>query len=130
MDTLEKSEWAGKFTSPPGRDIYGELTLSGAKTLLYLHDKDEFSTLAIPDQYIKGVLNDLTKVSLIRCITMWGPGSGGREGETYQFATVFPHFVVSGSSHLAPGDKDNCPKFSSSPTTQPRCSMTSTLLAP
>ena len=105
MDMHENSKCAGKFTVPPGRDIYGELTLSRAKTSLYLQDKDEFSTLAVSDRYIKGVLNDLTKVSLIRCITMSGPGSGGREGETYHFATLFPHFVISGSSHLAPGDK-------------------------
>jgi hypothetical protein len=101
----ENSKEAGKFAVPPGRDIFGELTLSGANTSLYLYDKDEFNTLAIPDQYIKGVLNDLTKVSLIHCITMSGPGSGGREGESYHFATVFPHFVVLGSSYLAPGDK-------------------------
>ena len=105
MDTLEKSKSAGKFTVPPGRDIYGELTLSGPNTSVYLHDKDEFSTFAIPDQYLKGVLNDLTKVSLIRCITMSGPGSGRREGESYHFATLFPHFVLQGRSHLAPGDK-------------------------
>lgn len=105
MEKAEKSKWAGKFTVPPGSGVYGELTLSGANTSLHLQDRDEFSTLAIPDQYIKGVLNDLTKVSLIRCVTMSGPGSGGREGESYHFATVFPHFVVHGSSYLTPGDK-------------------------
>src|SRR6185437_16355088 len=52
------------------REILGELTLSGPNTSLFLHDKDEFST--IPDQGIKGVLHDLTKVSLIRCILMSG----------------------------------------------------------
>jgi hypothetical protein len=105
MDGVEKSKRAGKFTVPPGRGIYGELTLSGANTSLYLHDKDEFRTFAIPDQYIKGVLNDLTKVSLIRCITISGPGSGRREGESYHFATLFPHFVLQGGSYLAPSDK-------------------------
>jgi hypothetical protein len=105
MDGTENSKRAGKFTVPPGKNIDGELTLSGANTSLYLHDKDEFSTLAIQDQYIKGVLNDLTKVSLIRCITTSGPGSGGREGESYHFATVFPHFVVLGNSYLAPNDE-------------------------
>lgn len=105
MDKVEKSKWAGKFTVPPGKDVYGELTLSGAKTSLYLHDKDFFSTHSIPDQYIKGVLHDLTKISLIDCITTSGPGSATRGKESYNFATVFPHFVIYGDNHLAPDQK-------------------------
>jgi hypothetical protein len=105
MDRVEASKWAGKFTVPPGKDIYGELTLSGAKTSLYLHDKDFFSTHAIPDQYIKGVLHDLTKISLIQCVTMSGPGHAARGGDEYHFASVFPHFVVYGDSHIAQDEK-------------------------
>jgi hypothetical protein len=105
MDKVEKSKWAGKFSVSPGKDIYGELTLSGAKTSLYLHDKDFFSTHSIPDQHIQGVLHDLTKISLINCITTSGPGSGNRGKERYHFSTVFPHFVVYGDSHIAPNDK-------------------------
>jgi hypothetical protein len=105
MDKVENSKWAGKFTVPPGKDVYGELTLSGAKTSLYLHDKDFFSTLSIPDQYIKGVLHDLTKISLIHCIPTCGLGSGNRGEESYHFSTVFPHFVVYGDNHLAPDQK-------------------------
>ncbi len=105
MDKLEKSKWAGKFTIPPGKDVYGELTLSGAKTSLYLHDKDHFSTHAVPNQYIKGVLHDLTKISLIHCITTSGPGSATRGEENYHFATVFPHFIVYGDNHIAPDEK-------------------------
>ncbi|MGH9775432.1 MAG: HEPN domain-containing protein [Candidatus Acidiferrales bacterium] len=105
METPEKSVLAGEFTLPPGKDVYGELTLSGSKTSLYLRDKEFFSTHSIPDQFIKGVLHDLTKVSLIHCITTSGTGSGSRGKERYHFATVFPHFVVSGDRHLAPDQK-------------------------
>ena len=80
----------------------GELTFSGRKTSLYLYDKDLFITHPIPYQYIKGVLNDLTKVSLIDCITTSGTGSRHRGQEQYHFATVFPHFVVYGEEHLVP----------------------------
>lgn len=105
MDKAEDSKLVGKFTVPPGRDVYGELTLSGPNTTLYLHNKDEFNALDIPGQYIKGVLNDLTKVSLMRCIALSGLGSATKGEESYHFATVFPHFVVSGSRHLAPDEK-------------------------
>ncbi len=105
MDKVEKSKWAGRFTVPPGRDVYGELTLSGARTSLYLQDNDHFTTHALPGQYIKGVLHDLTKISLISCITTSGPGSATRGEESYQFATVFPHFVVYGDNYLGPDEK-------------------------
>jgi ApeA N-terminal domain 1/Apea-like HEPN len=96
---------AGKFILGPEKEIYGELILAGAKTSLYLQDRGEFSTHAIPDKYIKGVLHDLTKVSLIRCVTMSGPGYAARGGEEYHFTRVFPHFVVYGDTHIAPSEK-------------------------
>jgi hypothetical protein len=105
MDKLEGSKRFGKFTLAPDKEIHGELTLLRAKTSLYLHDKDEFSTHAIPNRYIKGVLHDLTKVSLIECVTTSGPGHAARGGEEYHFASLFPHFVVYGDSHIAPNEK-------------------------
>ncbi|TAM83549.1 MAG: hypothetical protein EPN47_05410 [Acidobacteria bacterium] len=72
---------------------------------MYLHDKDEFSTLTLPKQSIRGVLHDLTKVSLIQCITKSGPGHAAQDGQEYCFATVFPHFVVYGTNHIGPDEK-------------------------
>ena len=105
MDQLENEKRAGKFTVSPGKDIYGELTFSGHRTSLYLRDESAFSTRAIANEYIKGCLHDLTKVSLLRCITTSGPGSARQGDESYHFATVFPHFIVYGNDHLAPDDK-------------------------
>lgn len=105
MDDHDGSKHPGTFTVSPGRDVLGELTLRGPKTSLYLHDKDEFSTQAIPNQYIKGVLHDLTKVSLIKCVTMSGPGYANRRGDTYHFSTLFPHFVAYGDTHIEPDEK-------------------------
>lgn len=105
MDKLEETKRAGTFTIAPGRNIYGELTLAGPKTSLYLRDKEHFSTHAIPDQCIKGVLHDLTKVSLIDCITTFGTGSAGWEEESYKFARIFPHYVVQGAHHITPDER-------------------------
>jgi|HubBroStandDraft_2_1064218.scaffolds.fasta_scaffold18838_2 hypothetical protein len=105
VDHLRQSKNAGKFTLAPGKEIYGELTLSGPETLLYLYDRQEFDTHATPHQYVTGVLHDLTKVSLINCLTTLVPGHGGKSGEEYYFVDVFPHFVVSGDSFLAPDEK-------------------------
>lgn len=105
MDELENEKRAGKFAVSPGKDIYGELTFSGASTSLYLRDEANFSTHGIANDYIKGCLHDLTKVSLLRCITTSGTGSARQGDESYHFATVFPHFIIYGNDHLAPDDK-------------------------
>ena len=102
MKKARGSKQAGRFIVSNGREIYGELTLAGDNTSLYLQDNDEFSTRDVPGRRITGVLRDLTKVSLIDCVTMSGTGSVTRGAEGYQFATVFPHFVVSGETYLDP----------------------------
>lgn len=105
MDELEQSKRAGTFTITPGKDVYGELTLAGGNTSLYLRDKEFFHTLDIPGGCVKGVLHDLTKVTLIDCITTSGLGSASRGTEKYNFASIFPHYVVHGDHHIAPDDK-------------------------
>jgi hypothetical protein len=104
-DKLEDSKRSGKFTLSPGREVRGELTLTGANSSLYLHDEEYFNPHGIPDQCILGVLDDLTKVSLIQCITTSGPGSGSRGDERYHFANIFPHHVVYGDCHITPTEK-------------------------
>jgi hypothetical protein len=105
MDDVEGSKQTGRFTISPGKDVYGELTLAGAKTSLYLHDKEFFNTHAIAAQCVKGILHDLTKVSLIQCIMTSGTGSGSRGDERYHFANIFPHFVAYGDHHISPDEK-------------------------
>jgi hypothetical protein len=105
VDDLRKSRHAGKFTLAPGEEIYGELTVAGPDSTVYLYDRHQFQTHAGLHQYIAGILQDLTKVSLIDCLTTLVPGHGARGGEEYYFASVFPHFVVHGDSFLAPDEK-------------------------
>ncbi len=99
MDELEGSKQSGTFTVSPGRDLHGELTLAGPKTLLYLRDKNFFSTDFVPDNCLKGILHDFKKVTLIDCISP-GPGTASYGAESYHFADIFPHYVVYGDHHL------------------------------
>jgi hypothetical protein len=105
VDDLRKSKHAGEFTLAPGEEIHGELTAAGPESTLNLYGRHEFQTHAGLHQYITGVLQDLTKVSLIDCLTTLVPGHGTRGGEEYYFASVFPHFVVHGDSFIAPDEK-------------------------
>lgn len=105
MNELEQSKQAGTFTISPGRDVYGELTFAGRNTSLYLRDKEFFNANTILGQCVKGVLHDLTKVTLIECITTSGLGSACRGEERYSFASIFPHYVVHGDCHIIPDDK-------------------------
>lgn len=106
MDELEQSKRAGVFTISPGKEIYGELTFAGPNTSLYLRDNEYFDTQAIPGQCLKGTLYDLTKVTLLQCITTSGTGSAATRGkERYYFASIFPHYVLHGDRQIAPDDK-------------------------
>jgi hypothetical protein len=96
---------SGSFTISPGKDVHGELTLDGAKTVLYLRDEQHFSTLEIGRRTLKGVLHDLTKVSLIGCVAPEASHTirnieADASGAHFYHAIIFPHFVVSGDRHL------------------------------
>ncbi|MGD0885227.1 MAG: HEPN domain-containing protein [Thermodesulfovibrionales bacterium] len=105
ISDLRKSKQAGAFTVSSGKEVYGELTLAGPNTSLYLQDKEYFDTLAIPGQCVKGILKDLTKVTLLQCVTTSGTGYSSRGGQTFSFASIFPHFVVYGDHHIDPAEK-------------------------
>ncbi len=100
IEEFGNSKQSGVFSIFPGRDIYGELTLAGSNTSLYLRDKESFDAMAISEQCIKGTLNDLTKVTLLDCVLTSGTGSCTGADEKYFFATTFPHFVLFGDRHL------------------------------
>jgi hypothetical protein len=105
MENLNGRKEAGTFSVAPDRKLYGELTVDGPKSSLYLRDPDFFSTHNIPDRCIHGVLHDLTKVSLLECITTEGSGSATRNNERYSFSRIFPHFIIHGDHHLSPVER-------------------------
>ena len=109
-----KSTRPGRFVLSPESELYGELTLAGSKSSLYLHDKNRFRTNATADSYIKGVLLDLTRVSLINCVVPPEPSSVHRgcdeqNPEGYYYAEVFPNFVILGDEHLHPNERHSRP---------------------
>jgi hypothetical protein len=105
MEELEGLKQNGKFrVAASGKDLHGELTLAGSKTSIYLQDDDFFETFPKPHRCITGVLLDLTRVTLLDCITMSGTGSGSRGAEQYHFARLFPHFVLYGDRHIDPSE--------------------------
>ncbi len=104
MGDLEEAERAGIFTICPGKDIYGELTFAGPSTSLYLRDNEYFDTQGIPGQCLKGTLHDLTKVTLLHCITK-SAGSATHGKERYWFASIFPHFVLHGDRQITHDEK-------------------------
>jgi hypothetical protein len=100
MSAHSRVRQAGTFTISPGRNISGELTLAGDRTSLYLYDSEPFNTHGV--RHLNGVLADLTKISLVKCITTSGPGSGSRGEDRYHFANIFSHFVTYGDCHVTP----------------------------
>jgi hypothetical protein len=61
MDDFDRTKQTGKFAIGAGREIYGELTLPGAATSLYLHDKEFFHTHGMPGKCVRGVLHAIAK---------------------------------------------------------------------
>jgi hypothetical protein len=94
----------GEFDLGNGNQLVGVLKLAGPQTSLTLHSKEFFHPITTPGGFIRGLLRDLTKVSLIDCIS---PGAGTvSKGEERSYnADVFPHFVVSGTEYAAPAEK-------------------------
>ncbi len=98
----QKRRRSGAFTVGPEKTIYGELKINGEATSLYLHDKDYFPTHEFPNRCIKGVLHDITHVTLIDCVAPRVPSSVSKGDDGYHYAKVFPHYVVQGERHLDP----------------------------
>ena len=69
-------------------------------TSLYLHDKEFFSTHNVPSRCIRGVLHDLTHVTLVDCVSPPIPRSFSQDDDQYHFTNVFPHYVIHGENNL------------------------------
>lgn len=104
MHKLERSKRAGMFTVSPGRVVYGEITYAGRDTSLRLRDSAHLDTCQVEGGCLKGTLHDLTRVTLLDCVTV-GVGNAGSRAEEYHFAEVFPHFVVHGDRQITGDEK-------------------------
>ena len=95
----------GKFVIGSGKELFGELHVAGKDSLLYLRDDERFDPHVTIDGFITGVLHDLTRVTLLKCINLTGIGYGSRNDEIYYDAKIFPHFILEGERHLAADDR-------------------------
>lgn len=95
----------GVFDLGDGKQLIGTLELAREKTLLSLHSTEFLTLVDIPDAFIIGSLNDLTKVSLIDCVPLGTGSISTEEGRRFS-ARAFPHYVVSGKRHLNPNQQN------------------------
>ena len=84
------------------------MRLAGKETSLYLRDVEEFQSELTPYECITGTLHDLTRVTLIKCLTLEHHNASSRTGERYYSAKLFPHFVLEGNRYLGPNDRAIC----------------------
>lgn len=103
MEKFQDFRKSGLFRVSSNVEVPGELSLKGGATSLDLYSTSFFNTHVSQD--IAGTLHDRTKVSLIDCITMAGPGSGTRGEEHYYFSSIFPHFALFGDEHITSTDR-------------------------
>ena len=101
----DRRPWqSGTFKLGKGRSIAGELKLEGPKSRLCLYDSHFFNARALDDASIHGVLRDLTKVSLLDCVSLQSSEHGGPKEKRY-VAHLFPNYVVLGEKYLRSTEK-------------------------
>lgn len=97
---------SGIFTIGPDREIYGNLSLDGPNVLLHVWDRDFLNIdLSLLDGIITGILDDQTKISLIRC-HVTGPRINYRGGQASFCYTILPHYVICGDQHFSDTDEN------------------------
>jgi hypothetical protein len=104
LKTEDGAQYSGRFEID-GRTLDGELTFDGPRSKLYVHSPDFFRPDEVEDRCVKGVLHDLTKVSLFDCLAGGVSGSSWSAEGSFSFADITPHYVVHGRRHLEPKDK-------------------------
>lgn len=103
MEKFKDFRKSGLFKVSSDVEVLGELSLRYGATSLDLYSTSFFNTNESDD--ISGIFHDRTKVSLLKCFTTSGPGSGTRGGEHYYFSSVFPHFALFGEEHISSSDR-------------------------
>lgn len=102
MEVLEDSKRLGRFSIGPGKYLHGELTFARSNTALYLWDENDFNVEIINEQTLTGVLDDLSSVTLIDCVSPVATNSLVRGDQQIHSASIFPHYVILGDHHIDP----------------------------
>lgn len=96
----DRRSWqSGTFELKEDRSIAGELKIDGSKSRLCLYDSHFFNVRGLEDVSIQGVLRDLTRVSLLDCVSLQSSERGGPKEIRY-VAHLFPNYIVCGETHL------------------------------
>lgn len=85
--------------------IYGEITLDGRNTSLFLRDEEHFFVEESDNLTIHGELYDFSKISLIGCGIKTTCGTYSSADKAYSYSEIFPHFVMIGDQHICPDDE-------------------------
>lgn len=104
LETEDRAQYSGRFEID-GQTLDGELTFDGPRTKLYVHSPEFFRPDEVEDHCVKGILRDLTKVSLFECLAGGASGSAWSTEGSYEFADITPQYVVHGRRHLGPRDR-------------------------
>jgi hypothetical protein len=94
----------GSFRLTSGREVFGTLCVHGEHTTISLFDDDEFNRDPESYSYIRGELHDGRFVTLIQCILKRIETRSISSDKRKHSATIFPHFVALGSSHVSPSE--------------------------
>ena len=98
-----QSRQTGIFTISPGQKATGTLILAGLNTSLYVWSEDPLDISS--ETTITGILDDLTKVSLIGC-SIRSQGHVGKEGAVHYKCLLHPIYVIFGSRHFFGKESD------------------------
>ena len=102
-DLSKRLTQSGTFSIASDQKISGILTLAGDSTSLYVWSEDPINIS--PDWTITGILDDLTRVSLIGC-SIRSQGRVGKEGAVRYKCFLHPKYVIFGSRHFFDKDSD------------------------
>ena len=94
---IDQSQKTGRFSVSPDLSANGVLTIAGRKTELYLWSESLLEISA--GSTITGILDDLTRVSLIDC-NMTSGGHIGKGDQIRYKCFLSPRCVVLGSRHI------------------------------
>ena len=103
MDTTDGAKCSG-FFKIDGRELLGDITTYRDKTNLYVHDREFFRPDNIENGCIHGVLHNRERVTLLHCVASPISGQAWVGGERYEYADIFPHYLVFGRRHIPPNE--------------------------
>ena len=104
VDHTDRGRFFGTFKTASGAEAPGEIYFSGRESLLVLRHPTAFPSVPIPfeSDCVTGTLQDQTKITAVKCVTLRQGYCVAAPGETLTFLELFPHFILRGDHSLFP----------------------------